>query len=165
MKQKFFHRYDWLNILSFLVTLAVGFLAAWLIFGQSKGKTSLEVEVVETIPLNLLDSVYTEIFTLRLDHPEIVFSQALLESNKCKSKLFLENNNLFGMKISGSRPTTAKGVRNGYAYYSSWRESILDYALYQAAYRRNLSKEDYYEKLGSTYAEDPDYINKLKLVQ
>ena len=158
-------KFDWINISTFILVVSLSIFVGWfftskIIKIESK-KENNQLEFAKD-SLTLQDSVYSYIFELRLDHPEVVFAQVMLESNKLSSKLFRENHNLFGMKIAGNRPTTAIGVKNGYAYYKTWRESVIDYALYQAAYRRNLSKEEYYIKLGENYAEDSEYVQKLK---
>lgn len=112
-----------------------------------------------------LEEIYQEILTLKLDHPEIVFSQVILETGYLSSKLFQTHNNLFGMRVSGSRATTSTTIVNGYKYYSHWRESLVDYALLQMAFYRNKTKEEYYQKLERAYAEDPLYTDKLKYIE
>ena len=111
---------------------------------------------------SLYDSIYTEIIKLNIEHPEIVYSQVLHETDSCRSRLFQTNHNLFGMKCSGSRATTSCEVVNGYAWYPNWRESLLDYALLQMSHYKNLTDEEYYERLRLRYASDKEYINKLK---
>ena len=157
-------KFDWIGISTFILVVSLSIFVGWFFTSKSIkiGSRQDKQTMIKTDSLNLQDSIYSYIFELRLDHPEVVYAQVMLESNKLNSKLFRENNNLFGMKISGNRPTTAVGVKYGYAYYKTWKESVIDYALYQAAYRRNLSKEEYYLKLGENYAEDSEYIQKLK---
>ncbi len=99
---------------------------------------------------------------LNVKFPHIVFAQATLESGNFKSSLFLENNNLFAMKVAKRRPTTNKGENHGHAYFNSWRECVVDYAFYQAAYLNELrTEEQYLEYLRSNYAEDPNYYSSL----
>lgn len=123
---------------------------------------------VETIIIKERDKFSEEllleyIFELNLKFPEIVFAQAKLESGNFSSPIFKENHNLFGMKVAKTRPTTALGVRRNHAYYNNWRASVLDYALYQAAFLRKIKSEDeYYDYLSRSYAEDPNYIGKVK---
>ena len=66
------------------------------------------------------------------------------------------------MKTIGSRPTTSIGSRYGFAYFKTWRDSVLDYVIYQCLYLNNKSYEEYLYYLGNVYAEDPNYINKIK---
>ena len=66
------------------------------------------------------------------------------------------------MKLARSRPTTANGEQFGHAFYDSYKDCLKDYALWQAAYARNLSKEEYLQLLEEIYAEDNDYVNLIK---
>jgi hypothetical protein len=102
------------------------------------------------------------ILELNVKYPHIVMAQAELETGGFKSRIFKENHNLFGMKVATKRPTTNKGEENGHAYYENWRESVVDYAFYSAQYLSNIKSEaDYLEYLKQSYAEDPNYVNKL----
>jgi uncharacterized FlgJ-related protein len=56
------------------------------------------------------------ILELNIRFPYIVYAQAQLETGEFKSKIFKENNNIFGMKVARKRPTTNKGEENGHAY-------------------------------------------------
>jgi hypothetical protein len=99
---------------------------------------------------------------LNVKFPHIVYAQAKLESGNFKSPIFLENNNLFGMKVAKRRPTTNKGENRGHAYFTSWRDCVVDYAFYQAAYLNELrTEQQYLEYLKSNYAEDPNYYESL----
>jgi len=104
---------------------------------------------------------------LNVRFPHIVYAQARLESGNFKSPIFLENNNLFGMKVARRRPTTNKGENRGHAYFDSWKECVLDYAFYQAAYLNDIKTErQYLQYLRTNYAEDPGYYTQLlKLMQ
>ena len=103
------------------------------------------------------------ILELNIRFPHIVYAQAQLETGNFTSHIFKVNNNLFGMREAKRRPTTNKGTENGHAYFDNWKESVVDYAFYQAAYLFKLKSEDeYWDYLGQNYAEDPNYVNKLK---
>jgi flagellum-specific peptidoglycan hydrolase FlgJ len=105
------------------------------------------------------------ILELNVKYPHIVMAQAELETGSFKSKIFKENHNLFGMKVATKRPTTNKGEENGHAYYENWRESVVDYAFYSAQYLSNIKSEaEYFEYLKQSYAEDPNYVEKLKQI-
>lgn len=68
------------------------------------------------------------------------------------------------MKYPERRPTTAIGkTMIGYAVFASVRESVIDYAIWQTMYARNMSRDDYFRKL-SVYAEDEHYIYKIKRI-
>jgi len=102
------------------------------------------------------------IIELNIKFPHIVFAQAKLESGYFKSTIFKENNNLFGMKIATRRPTTNKGENRGHAVFDNWKESVLDYAFYQARFLGDIKTEgEYIQYLKANYAEDPGYVNKV----
>ena len=92
-------------------------------------------------------------------------AQAEIETGHFKSKIFKENNNLFGMKVATKRPTTNKGEQYKHAYYNSWRESVVDYAFYSAQYLSDLkTEEQYLDYIRHNYAEDSNYIGKVRSV-
>lgn len=102
---------------------------------------------------------------IRVKFPHIVLAQARLESDNYSSFVFKNNNNMFGMKHPVVRVTTSLGKCVGYASYNSWRESVLDYALYISKFIPDISSEkDYYDFLKRYYAEDPNYVDKLKVM-
>lgn len=104
-----------------------------------------------------------EIKRLNLKYPHIVYAQAMLESSNFSSKIFKENNNMFGMKQAQVRINLARGTQYGHAYFDSWEECLYDFAYHRATYLSNLKSEnDYYQYLGKHYAEDSGYIDKLK---
>lgn len=103
------------------------------------------------------------ILELNIRFPHIVLAQARLESNNFKSRIFLENNNLFGMRVAISRPTMNKGEQYGHAMFNTWRESVVDYAFYQAAYLKDIKTEnEYLDYLKQSYSETDDYVERLK---
>jgi uncharacterized FlgJ-related protein len=105
------------------------------------------------------------VLSLNVKFPNIVMAQAELESSHFNSVMFHENNNMFGMKPAKLRPTTNKGENRGHAYFDSWKDCVLDYAFYSATYLNEIKTEaEYLNYLKSSYAEDPNYINKLKTI-
>ena len=100
---------------------------------------------------------------LNIKYPHIVYAQSLIETGHFDSKIFKENNNLFGMKQARTRVTTAQGTQYNHAYYNNWRESVYDYAFYQCRYLSGLrNEEEYLAYLDRSYAEDPTYISKIR---
>lgn len=85
-------------------------------------------------------------------HKNIVYAQAILETGYFRSKVCREYNNLFGLYNSRSKD---------YYKFNHWSESVVAYLNYiQYRYK---PPDDYYkflEEIG--YAEDPQYITKLK---
>lgn len=112
--------------------------------------------------ISFADSVYTYIFTLRLEHPDIVMAQCIEESGSFASPLFKQGNNCTGMKVPSQRPTLAVGVLYGHARFNSWKDCLNDYALWQCIYGRGLTKDAYYALLDRVYAEKGGYSNRLK---
>lgn len=100
---------------------------------------------------------------LNMKFPHIVYAQSLIETGHFDSKIFHENHNLFGMKQARTRVTTAQGTQYNHAYYENWRESVYDYAFYQCRYLSGLkNEEEYLAYLGRSYAEDPNYLSKIR---
>ena len=106
-----------------------------------------------------------KITELNFKYPYIILAQAKLESGHFKSTIFLENNNMFGMKEAKLRANLAKGTNRGHAYYETWQESVIDYALYYSSYLRSIKTEgEYFEYLRQNYAEDVTYVQRLKQI-
>ncbi len=102
---------------------------------------------------------------IHIAFPDIVFSQAVLESGNFKSNIFRINHNMFGMKLAKQRPTLAIDEENGHAVYNNWKESVLDYALFQSRYLSVIkTKELYLEYLRNNYAEDSSYVHRLNCI-
>lgn len=100
---------------------------------------------------------------LNVKYPWIPMAQSIVETGHWKSHIFKENHNLFGMKEAKQRVTTAQGTQNNHAYYSTWRESVYDYAFYQSRYLGSIDSEAaYYAYLDASYAENPNYIAAIK---
>lgn len=111
------------------------------------------------------EKLLKKIKELNFKFPHIVLAQTIQETGNFKSTIFLENNNLFGMKEAKLRANLAKGTSRGHAYYSSWQESVYDYAMFYNSYLRKINTEgEYYEYLKQNYAEDPEYVERLKSI-
>jgi hypothetical protein len=96
---------------------------------------------------------------------KVAKAQIILETNSLKSKICLENNNLFGMKLARSRSTTARGIRYNHAFYDNFIESIRDYKLYQDYFSaENCSDEYSYLDMLETkgYATAVHYVDALR---
>ncbi len=102
-------------------------------------------------------------------HQEIVILQSRLETGNYSSDIFLNGNNLFGMKYPNRRPTVAAGIYKEHARYTHWSDSVIDYALWQEYYQSrgyrigaSFDNDFYLVFLKSIpYAADPRYISKL----
>ena len=123
--------------------------------------------IILLLPLSLQaqtsNDIYKYLNQIGIKNAEIVMSQCLVETGHLTSKIFKENNNLFGMKEAKQRRTTAIGTKNGHAYYKHWHDSVIDYLLYQRAYYNG--EEDYYSFLSRMgYAANKKYIDTVKMV-
>jgi hypothetical protein len=122
-----------------------------------------KVLVVETLDKFTEDKLISLMKELKIQFPHIVLAQSMLETGQWKSDIFLQNHNLFGMKVSHRRVTTSKGSNLGHAYYDHWRESVYDYAFYQCRYLNGIKDEtDYFSYLNANYAGDTLYVQKVK---
>jgi hypothetical protein len=84
----------------------------------------------------------------------LIKQQYRLESGNLKSKLVFTNWNLFGIKNANSRPQPGcKSKINDYRHYDHFVFSIFDRCLYDLKHGTSLKG----------YAEDPNYMKKLKL--
>lgn len=108
-------------------------------------------------------AVYNQILETGIEFPDVVFAQSVLESGHYKSKVYLANNNLFGMKFPRKRETVAIGQNMGYSVYEFWQTSIEDYMLYQQFFFKNkkITKFQYLKYLDRKYASVPGYSKKL----
>lgn len=170
------------SLLSGFISLAVSISALMINVGRSSCGTKEQDNTPESTEsgLNLLSSI-EEVYllgeeqvsenralslmnTLEIEHPHIVLAQMILESGNFKSPLSQSNNNFFGMGHPQQRVTTSLGKNNGYATYKNWALSVLDYGLWQRRYARGLTEDEYYKMLGDKYAEDKDYVCKVKSI-
>ena len=111
------------------------------------------------------ENLIEEISKLNFKYPHIVLAQAILETGEYQSKIFKENNNLFGMEEARIRLNLAKGTQYNHAYYNNWIESVMDYALWYStfAYKCKTEKQ-LYRLLDRQYAEAPAYVSSLQHV-
>lgn len=158
--------WGWITFLIIMGLLALGLYG---LYGNLSKKQHINtptepIELVKEVHEPLFTQVYDAIYSIRLDHPDIVMAQAIEESGNFTSKLFKEGNNLMGMKLSSSRPSTAVGSIYGHARYEYWEQSLLDYALWQSSFARKLSRDEYFRLLDSIYAEGGGYSKRLKMI-
>jgi len=151
------------------VTLITTSLFGGYYIGKHLNKYNLIAES-ELIVLRNYDKKFSEnalrdvLIELNLRFPDIVFAQAVIESGNFKSKIFVENNNMFGMRQAVKRVNTADGTQYNHAYYKDWYSCVIDYAFWQATYadaNKIKSREEYLDLLQSIYAEDPSYRGKI----
>jgi uncharacterized FlgJ-related protein len=115
--------------------------------------------LLEFSPNNLL--ILLEYYNIK--KPDKVVKQSKLETGHFTSKVFIENNNLFGMGYPRVRTTTSVIDSNGYAKYKNYIESIKDYKLYQLYYYKGGSYDSFL--LQSKYSQDSNYIKKINRIK
>jgi hypothetical protein len=100
------------------------------------------------------EGLWEALLYYEVHHPEIVYAQAILESQLGESKLYSRTNNLFGLYNSRTKQ---------YFTFDHWIESVLFYKkVIQDKYE---PPNNYYSFLESLpYATDPTYTNKLQLI-
>lgn len=166
------------NVVVILISVSTFFLSCFSLWKVSHKES--KVEIIETVDDNqdLLTSIERVYLLgeeglnenmavhlmqeLGIEHPHIVFAQMRIESGNFKSNIATTNNNFFGMKHPKQRVTTSKGINNGYASYENWALSVVDYGLWQRRYARGLTEDEYYALLKDKYAEDDNYVPKVK---
>jgi uncharacterized FlgJ-related protein len=158
------------NSIYLLILLFFSFIIHLAVTPKQKKAMHAAVEPKEKYIIKI-DSTFSKealieyVYSLNLRFPHIVLAQAQLESGNFSSKIFRENNNLFGMKEAKIRPTTNCGTNRGHAKYNHWRESVIDYVLYYAVYlHRFKTEESYYNYLDRGYAKNSNYSKILRKI-
>jgi uncharacterized FlgJ-related protein len=163
----FFDNNDWYRMLGacmvFGSAFSLGIIVERYNVSDNIEEVNIEIQKDEILKqISFEDSIKMYIEELNIDHADIVFNQARIESGNFSSTIYKENNNMFGMKVATQRPTTSIGENRGYAVYLNWQQSIIDYALLQSWSYKNLNRKEYLDKLNNNYAEDSLYIDKIK---
>lgn len=162
-------KYKSLNLKNYFYILMAGFLLFSTFGFTTANFINSELEKIPVL-IRINEQAFSpenlkiKLKELKLKHQDIIYAQAVLETNNFSSNIFKNNNNLFGMKCAMSRPTLHKGESFGHAQYLNWQECVIDYAFWQISYAKNLSREEYFLLLDKIYAEDPNYIKKLKII-
>lgn len=105
-------------------------LAIWLLFSLITGRKSQNPQTASTIDrIDLLKLIWKIALTrgLLLSQAKLLIYQSAHETGNWKSYAYLEDNNLFGMKMPVKRVTLAtRSGNSGYAHYNSVNDSIND---------------------------------------
>lgn len=160
--------YEKVNIRKYIGMIVLSFLTIF-ILSSFIWKEVVIVTAEKEVLLKTNNSFSKEKLFLEIDkysfkYPDIVKAQAILESGHFKSPVFLQNNNMFGMRKAMVRITTAEGSNLNHAYYVDWKYCVADRALYEAQYLSKLSKEEYFSYLDQVYAEGEGYSKLLKQI-
>lgn len=156
-------------LFTFLVFITFSYLIFILGYraGEKKTISNLSTEEKALLTLKLQRKVFTKeefkniLIQLNVKHPDIVYAQALQECG-FSSRRFKTTNSLFSLRKARNRPSTAIGYDDqGYAVYSDWVDSVIDYALFQAANMNDLKTRDEYLQGLRSYAEDSSYVDRI----
>lgn len=147
------------QFLYILICPAILVLFVWIIEPQRKKAIDTDITLLPENATFLMDeaggeALYQALSHYGFPHPDIITAQAILETGNFKSRNCLERNNIFG--IYNNR-------KKAYIEFDSWVDCVIMYK--EKILSRYESGEDYYmflDRIG--YAEDPDYIKKLRAV-
>lgn len=144
------------------ITVAFVVLGLFSSIGFKAGTVYKDSEIIPIVLSSEEDDSFSAeklhdfIKSMNIKFPNIVYRQSVLESGNFKSAVFKENNNMLGMRVPKSRPTTNIGENLNHAAYKSWKDCVVDYALWQASFARKINTEEqYYEFLDEVYC---DYV-------
>jgi hypothetical protein len=158
-----FNSYIWGIIISFLIFSSFGFSTA---FKFNDFVEKIPIIIRENNDSFSEDKLRKEIRHLNLKYEDVLIKQYKLETSSGKSEIFKRNNNLFGMKVATQRPTTAIGENLNHAYYSNWKECVIDMGFWQLQNARDIKSEDeYYQLLDGMYSETNNYSTILKSIK
>jgi len=103
------------------------FLAAfWLLWKNTNRRKNLTMK----------NDIYKKVYSYLIENgvpvrmSQILVAQAAHETSNFTSRIFIENHNLFGMKLAKIRKTAAIGQRYGHAIFRNIEDSILDIIIY-----------------------------------
>ena len=138
---------------TFLIGALLSFLVMYYFALEMQEKYENKIDAILKLPADTLSDAsimyYLQLFDV--PHSNIVLKQARLESGNYKSELCVMSNNLFGLK----RHSTGN-----YFHFNHWIESIV---MYKWLISYKYEQGCYYKFLEELpYAEDNNYINKLK---
>jgi len=155
----------WRGLLFFLL-LGVPFLIA-LMVKRHRIKMNTINKIGKEIYLQLLEAGFG------LYQARYITAQAAHETGNFTSKIFEQNNNLFGMKLPALRRTTATGQSKGHATYENISDSIKDFQIYYNHFRylsdyptiesyvKALKRNKYFEADEQSYLDGCKHFYKL----
>ena len=151
-------------------------------FSMENGQLRLCIPQFIEMPLTI-QNLHAELLAQKILCPEHVLAQVKIESANLTSYLLKRTNNMLGMRYPITRNTTACGIYipaydtiimgkqnelkkylrlENYAVYKNWKDAIVDYRIWQES-NFNLT-ERYLTFLGKVYAEDTQYVQKIKQI-
>jgi len=129
----------------------------------------------EAIVMTVKKDYRTRMVEMGIQCPDVVIAQIIIETGYLTSKIYRENNNLFGMKESSRKWDI--GSQYEHALYPSKAHSLLDYREWQQERSKGrifTTNEEYIYFLGhlfkrkdgtwARYAEDRKYEDKIRFL-
>lgn len=105
------------------------------------------------IDRELVDAVFHEICRLKIQQPNTVMRQAILETGWMRAPFLMKRQNLFGFKNSS------------YLVFNYWQDSIAYYKAWQDKYYKASEHKDYFSFLISIRYANAAYTNHLRQIQ
>lgn len=98
-----------------------------------------------------------------IDDTSYIIAQFSLESGNFKSNLFINSNNICGMKSGKKRKATVIGrTKSGYAKYANWTNSVDDFLSWLERHSLNPNSSTYIYKLKQKhYNNSSKYANLI----
>jgi uncharacterized FlgJ-related protein len=165
---------DWIrditiSLFIFILGLCSGVFIMYIIYNEKIKELGKEIDnatycISDSTDVECIKANF-EKHHIRFSH--IVLAQSILESNNYKSKICKTNHNIFGMKVPAQRFTFCNNPYDygNYAKYDDVESCILDYKAWQQTYAYHIRDENvYFAFLAEVYAEDKNYVNKLKKI-
>lgn len=116
------------------------------------GKHTVDTIYLEDVDIPLTDSaITTELVKNDCILPNVALAQMKIETGNFKSAICKENKNIAGIRTSKSK--FVSGMNRGHCSYKSYKDCIKDYVRIQNRYLKNIDGK---------YAENPQYVSKLK---
>ena len=142
-------------------------------YNQLKDKIKNELREEQKVNKQFsIDSLVTELKKYNVRFIDIALSIVYCETGYGQgycNDLLCNANNLFAMKPSYVRPNVSDGIyrigSSKYVYYSSWRRSVLDFALYQSHWiNKNTSRSSWLSFLEKKYSKTVGYSRLLEKI-
>lgn len=151
IKEQFDKVFPYLVIITLIIAVIVG--ESKRNSAKEKDNITIKHDTVSFSQENPKDYLMISLLNKKVKFPEIVYTQAVLETENFTSELCNKHHNLFGLYNS---------KKQEFYHFNNWEESIDAYINYiQYKYKDG----DYFKFLDSIgYAEDPNYIKKLKII-
>lgn len=150
---KYLLRLKWVGI-GVLVSAIVISLSSFQYIKQEKVRYVESEEVINLVTNNSfsLSAFKKEVYQSNFKFPDIIIAQAYIESQHFSSPVWLENHNMFGMKVAKSRFTLAIDDNLNHAVFKNWKDCVKDRLIYDALYVNNLTRAQYLGFLDKRYA-------------